>query len=113
MSHMAINSDRRRQGRQVTRARVRLSHPVFGELDGLTSDISDHGLFVELDDMPVLPVGVHVNVQFLDSINPDIRFNAKAVRQTRLGLALVLVDYEYQGERYPLSALREGWSAPN
>lgn len=113
MSHMAINSDRRRQGRQGTRARVRLSHAVLGELDGLTTDISDHGLFVELEDMPVLPVGVHLNVQFLDSVNPNIRFNAKAVRQTRLGLALVLVDYEYQGERYPLSSLREGWPAPN
>ena len=102
--------ERRRNWRKSTMARVKLSHSVFGELRGATVDISDSGVFVTLSRVPKLPLGSHVNLQFVDSANPELRFNAKVVRQTRDGVALRLVDYEFRGSRYGLDELRDQWS---
>ena len=101
--------NRRRCCRNVVYARIRISHSVFGEIDGITADISDSGIFARYENLPILPVGSHINLQFLDSANPEIRFNAKVTRQTRKGVGLILVDYELNGKRYGLENLRQQW----
>ncbi len=101
--------ERRTKWRNRTRARVKVSHSVFGEVEGNTMDISDSGVFITLKDCPILPLGSHVNLQFVDSASPELLFNAKVVRQTRKGVALKLVDYEFRGGRYGLKELRDQW----
>lgn len=102
-------TDRRRCLRNPVYARVRISHSVFGGIDGVTADISDSGVFARHDNLPILPVGSHINLQFLDSANPEIRFNAKVTRQTPKGIGLVLVDYEVNGQRFSINELKKQW----
>ena len=102
-------ANKRRFFRNEVCARIRISHSVFGEIDGITADISDSGIFARYDNLPILPVGSHINLQFLDSANPKIRFNSKVIRQTRKGVALILVDYEIEGQRYGIENLRQQW----
>ena len=102
-------ANRRRSWRNDVCARIRISHSVFGEIDGITADISDSGIFARYENLPILPIGSHINLQFLDSANPGIRFNAKVIRQTRKGVALILVDYEINGQRFGIDNLRQQW----
>ena len=110
MGNRQSMKERRRTPRAATRARVCISHSVFGEVEGVTLDISDTGVLVQAEHLPSLPVGAHVTLQFLDSVNPELRFNAKAVRQTRWGTAFELVDYEFAGTRHSLDELRLQWA---
>lgn len=78
-------------------------------LDGYSRDISDHGIFIFLDHVPPIPKGAHLALQMLDSVNPNIIFNAKVIRITNEGIAVSMVDYELFGQRYALEELRRQW----
>ncbi len=102
-------NNKRQQLRHIVSAPVRLSHTVFGEITAVTGDISNTGVFVSLKDKPVLPKGAHIKLQFLSSVYPDVSFNTRVVRVTDEGFGLVFVDYEFGGERYPMSNLKTIW----
>ena len=99
----------RKQLRHIVNAPVQLSHSVFGEIKATTGDISNTGVFVILEEKPVLPKGAHIKLQFLNSLYPDVIFNTRVVRVTAEGLGLVFVDYEYDGNRYSMGALKRMW----
>jgi len=99
-------TNKRQQLRQIVNAPVKLSHTVFGEITAVTGDISNNGVFVRVTDKPTLPKGAHIKLQFLRSLYPDVSFNTRVVRVTDEGLGLVFVDYEYGGQRYQMSELK-------
>ena len=99
--------DRRGCVRIVVKARVSLSHSTFGVINSHSRDISDSGVYVELRDKPKLPVGAHVKMQMLDSVMPEIVFNVKMERSDEDGIGLSFVDYELNGQRYPMETLKK------
>ena len=103
-------TNKREQLRQIVNASVKLSHSVFGEIIAKTGDISNTGVFVKLDDKPLLPKGAHIKLQFLSSVYPNVIFNTRVVRVIDEGLGLVFVDYEYDGERFPMNNLKYIWN---
>ena len=102
--------NKRDQLRQLVSAPVRLSHSVFGEINALTGDISNTGVFVVLNSKPALPKGAHIKLQFLNSVYPEVTFNTRVVRVIDEGLGLVFVDYEYEGQRFSMDDLKNFWS---
>jgi len=104
-----FSKDRRQYPRQRIAANIRLSHASFGTINALSCDISDSGLFVMATNIPDFPKGAHINVQFMDSANPDLLFNTRVVRMYGKGVGLVVVDYEYDGQRFNLDILKEQW----
>ncbi len=98
--------ERRIFARRLVNARVQLTHTTIGEIVARTRDISDTGVFVEAFPVPKLPVGGHIKMHMLDSAQPGIAFNMKVVRVESDGLGLMFIDYEINGERYTLDALR-------
>ena len=103
-------TNKREQLRQIVNASVKLSHSVFGEIIATTGDISNTGVFVKLNDKPILPKGAHIKLQFLSSVYPNVIFNTRVVRVIDEGFGLVFVDYEYDGERFPMNNLKYIWN---
>jgi len=98
--------ERRIFNRRLVNARVKLVYTTIGAVIARTRDISDTGVFVEAYPVPKLPIGSHVKMHMLDSSAPAIAFNMKVVRVEAEGLGLMFIDYELDGERYTLDALR-------
>ncbi len=103
-------TNKRQQLRQIVNAPVKLSHSVFGEITAVTGDISNTGVFINVDDKPKLPKGAHIKLQFLSSVYPNVSFNTRVVRVTDDGFGLVFVDYEYAGERFSMNSLKHMWN---
>jgi len=99
-------TNKRQQLRQLVNAPVKLSHSVFGEIKAVTGDISNTGVFIQVNNKPILPKGAHIKLQFLSSGYPDVSFNTRVVRVTDEGFGLVFVDYEYGGDRFPMKELK-------
>lgn len=104
-----FNKERRQHPRHGVEAKIRLSHASFGDIDAVSHDISDRGLFVLSSNLPHLPKGAHINLQFMDSANPELLFNTRVVRMFEQGIGLVVVDYEYKGQRFKLQTLKKQW----
>ncbi len=102
--------ERRKHRRKVVNSRVRIFHSSFGSLDTQTRDISDGGVLVlACDGLPGLLVNDEVQLVFLDSGDTDVVFNMDIVRHADPGLGLKFLNYEKEGEVYPISNLREIW----
>lgn len=101
------NQERRDYVRRLVNARVMLVNGSIGEVRARTRDISDSGVFVEITPVPKLPVGSHLKMHMLDSRHPTIAFNMKVVRVTAEGAGLMFVDYEIDGQRFPMDLLRK------
>jgi len=111
---MASQADTRAQERRIftrrlVNSRAKLQHGTIGSILARTRDISDSGVFVECYPIPKLPVGAHIKMQLLDSSNPNIAFNMKVVRTDSIGVAMLFIDYELNGERYGMEVLRKQW----
>ena len=103
-------TDKRDQFRHVVNAPVKLSHSFFGEITAITGDISNTGVFVKINNKPVLPKGAHIKLQFIQSVYPDVSFNTRVARVTDEGFGLVFVDYEFGGVRYTMKDLKYIWN---
>ena len=101
----------RKHIRNRIKASVKLSHSKIGDVYARSRDISDGGIFVEAEGLDHLPKGAHIEMQFLDSANPDITFNMKVVRIRPDGLGLCFVDYEIDGQRFKIKDLKMHWKA--
>lgn len=99
--------ERRDFMRHLVNARVMLVIASMGEVRARTRDISDSGVFVEIEPMKKLPIGSHLKMHMLDSRHPRIAFNMKVVRITSEGAGLAFVDYEINGQRFPMDVLRK------
>lgn len=100
-------NEKRLSRRKLINARVSLHHPSFGVITGHTRDISDGGIFVNLKDIPEIPVGSKLKVQLMDSANTDIMFNAKMAHSNASGIGLVFINYEIDDVVYEMDELRD------
>ena len=99
--------ERRIFNRHFVNARVQLMHGAIGKIRARTRDISDSGAYVEVYPVPKLPTGSHVKMYMLDSSLPAIAFNMKVIRSTADGIGLMFIDFELDGQRFSMDALRE------
>ena len=99
--------ERRIFNRHFVNARVQLMHGAIGKIRARTRDISDSGAYVEVYPVPKLPAGSHVKMYMLDSSLPMIAFNMKVIRSTTNGIGLKFIDFEVDGQRFTMDALRE------
>ncbi|MEJ2360219.1 MAG: PilZ domain-containing protein [Gammaproteobacteria bacterium] len=99
--------ERRIFARHLVNARVMLIHGSIGEIRAKTRDISDSGVFVVVKPVPKLPIGSHIKMHMLDSRHPTIAFNMKVARSTDEGVGLMFIDYEIDGQRFPMDNLRK------
>ena len=103
--------ERRYHLRRSVVTNVQLEHETLGRTVGCTVNISDSGLLLLVDALMqrVFPEASVIRFSFLDSINPEIVFTSRVVRNSEQGLAVQLLAYEYQGTTYSLDELRRQW----
>ena len=97
--------ERRAFQRIRTGAAVSIRHGSFGTLMATTVDISDGGMQVRLEKQIKIPEGSHLQVNMLNSTNPEISFNMKVIRSSSDILGMQFIDYEYEGQRHKLDKL--------
>ena len=105
-----LADEKRSFQRNLVNARVRLTHSAFGSVEGRTRNLSDSGAYIVGVELPILPRGAHICIQFLDSVRPDIMFNTKVIESAPDRLRLTFVDYEVNGKRHSLEELKRLWS---
>ena len=104
-----MRDDRRRHRRRDVAAVVKIFNPGFGSVTGRTRNIGDGGFFVELQDVPELPVGTGVKAVLPGSKNPNAVFNLQLVRREPQGMAFKIINYEVHGEVHDIHELRTAW----
>lgn len=85
--------ERRRFERRSVTIRVEISHPSIGTMMGTTSDISDGGAAVVLENQPLPPLGTEVLVRFhrlVGTIN-DEPVPMKVMHQNRNVIGLMFL----------------------
>ena len=104
-----MKKERRIHRRKLVNARVLLKHPTIGEHKTYTHDISDGGVFVLLQNTPDLPAGSELDMQLLDSGQPDVVFKMEIARIDKLGYGLKFLGYERKGKFHNMKQLRKDW----
>ena len=62
--------ERRRHERTSRSIRVEMTHPAIGTIIGFTTDISDGGAQVEIENQPSPPIGTELQVMFRKVVGP-------------------------------------------
>ncbi len=90
---MRAIDERRRFERTSTSIRVEITHAAFGTIIGFSSDISDGGASVKIDNQPLPPVGTIVDVKFrkmVGAINLEpVRMRVMHENRNVLGLMFI------------------------
>ena len=102
--------DNRVTDRKWIRTPVKLYSPEFGKFSGVSQDISDNGIFIEIDPFIGLETEHEQKLVFPNSANSRVIFNVRFVRSSEHGMAFQFVDYETAGVRYPMNELRSIWN---
>jgi len=102
--------DNRIEGRKWIRTSVKLYSPEFGKFSGVSQDISDSGIFIEMAPSVCLETNHEHKLVFPNSANHRVVFNVRFVRSSKQGMAFQFVDYETAGIRYPINELRSIWN---
>ena len=103
--HRHIAYERRHHPRIPVGARVSIRQGSLGVLLASTVDISDGGMQVRLERAVKIPEGSHLQVNMLNSANPNISFNMKVIRSTGDILGMQFIDYEFEGQRHKIDHL--------
>lgn len=103
-------SDKRKYKRKLVNARVRLIHASFGEIESITRDISNGGVFVIVAPENELPAGSELKMQLLESSDPNVVFNMEVIRHDNAGMGLMFSSFEANGELYEMKNLNQFWS---
>lgn len=62
--------ERRKHERTSRSIRVEMMHPGMGTIVGFTTDISEGGAQVEIENQPLPPVGTELQVRFKKVVGP-------------------------------------------
>ena len=111
MLNTSTSQERRHHLRRSVVTNVQLDHEILGQTVGATVNISDSGILLLVDALvqQAFPAQAVVKLSLLDSLNPEIAFTARVVRNSDHGLAVNLLAYEFRGVSYPLKELRRQW----
>lgn len=85
-------NERRFDIRKLINTPVRLYHPQFGRMDGVTDDISDGGIAINLNSFKNLQIDSTETPLMLRPINLDILFPVSYFRQTGLKLVVKFLE---------------------
>lgn len=109
--NVSTSQNRRQHLRRTVVSNVQLDHEILGKTVGATVNISDSGMLLLVDALvqQAFPAEAVIKLSLLDSINPELAFRARVVRNSNHGLAVKLLSYEFRGNAYPLSELRRQW----
>jgi len=81
-------------------ADVRLSHPSFGDHYTTTTDASDSGVFINIEDLELPPVGSVLTIQI---INTPQELPIREVTITRVvegrGIGLAFCDWTFESDK--------------
>jgi len=82
--------ERRRHERTSSSIRVEMRHPAIGTLIGFTTDISEGGAQVLLENQPLPPVGTQLQVLFhkMVGVINDEPVTMQVIRHFRKGIGL-------------------------
>lgn len=100
---------KRKTNRQAVKTPVKLYSKLFGEFTGMSRNISDSGIFIEIEPFVGLQSEKEQKLVFINSANKRVIFNVEFVRDTEQGLAFKFIDFETAGKRYQLEDLRSLW----
>lgn len=90
---MTNKEERRQRQRVMLECDVQLSHPQFGEFLVKAKDMSDQGLFLQLDSKPFPSVGTVLAGKVLGlSGEPAPTINMEVVRHEKNGIGLRLIE---------------------
>lgn len=103
-------SDKRKYKRKLVNARVKLIHASFGEIESTTRDISNGGVFVIVTPENELPPGSELQMQLLESSDPNVVFNMQVIRHDKAGMGLMFTGFEADGELYEMKQLNRFWA---
>ena len=103
-------SEKRKYDRKLVNAGVKLYHPAFGEIETITRNISNGGVFVIVPPEHELPQGSELKMQLLESSDPNVIFNMQVVHHDKAGMGLIFINFEANGELYELKKLNQFWS---
>ena len=84
--------ERRFDIRKLINTPVRLYHPQMGRVDGVTKDISDGGVSIELNSFKNLNIDSHEKPLLLRPINLDVLFPVSCLRQTESKLVVKFLE---------------------
>ena len=97
--------ERRLFTRNQIGATVSIHQGSLGMILATTVDISDGGMQVCLEKAMKIPEGSHLQVNMLNSANPNISFNMKVIRSHDNILGMQFIDYELEGQRHKIDEL--------
>lgn len=84
--------ERRYNERKLMNAPVRLYHPEFGRVDGISHDISDGGIAISLNSFKLLDIDSSESPLLLRPINTDVLFPVRCLRQSELKLVVKFLE---------------------
>ena len=84
--------DNRRHPRIPMKARVKITHPSFGEITATTKDISDGGIFLVTEGQEMPPIGTVIEgqVQGLTGDAPILKMEIMRSLPEGIGLRFIL-----------------------
>lgn len=84
--------ERRYDARKLMNAPVRLYHPEFGRVDGVSCDISKGGIAIMLNSFKDLDIDSSESPLLLRPINTDVLFPVSCLRQTESKLVVKFLE---------------------
>ena len=103
-------ADKRLYKRKLVNARVKLVHNSFGEIESVTKDISNGGVFVITQPEHEVAVGEQLKMVLLESSDPNVSFNMEVIRHDKGGMGLMFLSFESGGKQYEMKKLGKFWS---
>lgn len=103
-------SEKRLYKRKLVNTRVKLFHDSFGEIESVTKDISNGGVYVITQPEHEVPVGEQLQMALLQSSEPGVIFNMKVIRHDKGGMGLMFLGFEANGQQYEMKKLPNFWS---
>lgn len=89
-----MSKDKRQHIRTSLQCKIKISHPTFGDIIVKTLDISDGGIFIQLDPNKIPPIGTIVTgqVQGLMEDAPVLQMEVMRVESNGVGLRFINMD---------------------
>ena len=98
-------ADKRLYKRKLVNARVKLLHDSFGEVESVTKDISNGGVYVITKPEHEVAIGEQLKMVLLESSDTKVMFNMEVIRHDKGGMGLMFLSFEAGGQQYEMSKL--------
>ena len=101
-----MSQEKRLFKRKLLNSKVKLSHPQSGDVEGLTRDISNGGVFVIVPPGFQPSIGEECQLRLVESGNPELVFSMKVIRHDKAGIGLMFLGFEVDGSHHEMKHLK-------